>query len=117
MKRSLLLAQTVILAVALTASPVHASKNHVETVDDILQAALDARSAGTGYDAALDEVYAAATDAQAPKACAIYADTALTGLLLIDLGDRYPDTFAIRTLFDFVMEALPVMRNDCLLAI
>jgi len=117
MKRSLLLAQTVILAVALTASPVHASKNHVETVDDILQAALDARLAGIGYEAALDEIYAVATDAQVPKACAIYADTALTGLLLIDLEARYPETFSIKTLFGFVMEALPVMRNDCLLAI
>jgi len=111
------LALAIVTVAFLVSTPVLASATHIETVDDILQAALDARSTGTGYDAALDEVYAVATDAQVPKACALYADTALTGLLLIDLGDRYPDTFAIRTLFDFVMEALPVMRNDCLLAI
>ena len=111
------LALTIATVAFLVSTPVLASATHIETVDDILQAALDARSTGTGYDAALDEVYAVATDAQVPKACALYADTALTGLLLIDLGDRYPDTFSIRTFFDFVMEALPVMRNDCLLAI
>ena len=103
-----------ILALTLNACPVAASQNDIDTIEEVVEAAIEARGT-VDYDEARDDIHAIYVEA--PAGCQPYADAAHVALLLIDLGERYPDSIAIASLFQAVMAAVPTYRNDCLLAI
>ena len=86
-----------------------------ESVQDMIQDAVAMYE--TNPDASKDALYSLATDATIPEACARWADASLAAVVLVDAGVPYPDSWAVRTLFDFTLEAIPAFRNDCILAI
>jgi hypothetical protein len=104
------------LAAMFAASPVAAGERDLEVTTELVQAAIDARGSDT-YDAALQDVYAYSLDEATKPECRAYADAMLAGLLLMDIGESFPESPVLLTLFGWVIEYAPVARNDCLLAI
>lgn len=98
----------IVLALALLPAPALASDADIEAIDDAIAAA------GTDAGASL---YAISTDPDALPACRDYADRVLVVMALIGLGWTFPESPTIKQLYDLVAPALPVYRNDCLLAI
>lgn len=111
--KSVLLA-TVLLVVGWL--PAAAGQQDVDTTTAIVQAAIDARGTDD-YEAALVELYDFTTDETAKPECRRYADTMLAGLVVMDIGERYPESSTLLTLFGWIIEYAPTARNDCLLAI
>lgn len=112
MRRLTSLVLALIAALALTA-PVGAS--HVENIEEAINEALATYPEDPV--AAKAALYAIATDPDIPPKCAQWADVNLAGLVLIDGQKEHMDSWAISVLFNFVLEALPVIQNDCLLAL
>ncbi len=104
------------LAAILLAAPVFAGQTEYDVTTDAVQTALQAR--GTeDYVEAKAVVYDIVTDPLAAPACRVYADVMLAGLLLIDVGEPYPESQSLGMLLGQVMEYAPVARNNCLLAV
>ena len=101
----------VLMAVALE----RASATHVEAVEDAIAAAIALYAEDPAQ--AKADLYALATDADIPEACAQWADVNLAAIVVIEGGVDFPDSWALRPLFDFTLKAIPVFRNDCLLAL
>lgn len=88
---------------------------HVEHIEDYIIEAIDTYA--TDPVAAKEALYSLATDPDIPEACALWADANLAALVLIDSAQPYGDSWALYTMFEWSIEAIPVFRNDCLLAL
>lgn len=106
--KSLILSAVAILALSM---PALAAEDQAQHIDELAQAVLE------GDGTALGGLYNVATDEDTDPACRRYADTALAAFVLIDAAVIYPQSASLKLLFDFAMDALPVIRNDCRLAI
>ena len=108
--RALALGTIATIALAL---PAGASSSDVEVIDEVVQATIDERV--DAYD--LSAVYAIITDPDTTPRCREYADLALLTMATVDLGQDYPESRMIQTMYGWAMEAVKVARNNCLLAI
>ena len=104
---------TFALLVVLLVMP--ATATVAESVDDLIDDAVQLYT--TDPIAAKDALYSIATDATIPEACAQWADANLAAMVMIDAGQVYPDSWAVRRIFEWALEAIPVLRNDCVIAI
>lgn len=100
-----------LLAVALE----RASASYVESVEDAIAAAIELYR--TDPEQAKDDLYALAVDDGIPESCAMWADINLSALLLIEDAMEFPDSWAVQTLFGWTLQAIPIAKNDCILAL
>jgi hypothetical protein len=108
--RAAILAAVATLALA---APAAASEADVEVIDAVIQAAIDERV--DTFD--LDPIYAVVADADTLPRCREYADLALVAMASVNLAEAYPESQMVQTVYGYAMEAVPVARNNCLLAI
>ena len=104
------------LALLLTFTAVVAVVGDTKTeVEDAIKAAIDLYRDDPAAGKA--SLYDLATNPDIPESCAMWADVNLAALVLIDGSQAYAESWALRTLFEWTLEAIPIMRNDCVIAL
>lgn len=119
MRRLLTTVAATTLGVLLLASPVLGSEEDVAYIEEVthVAAASYLENDFATFEDAKAELYAAYLDPATPEGCRQWIDAVVIAIEIAELQAIYPESEAQPILFGFMVEALPIFRNDCLLAI